>query len=51
MNAKFAWRSSFGHLAYESKSAFVPVIISMYFISIFAPFWPVPRNSPRPGLS
>src|SRR5882762_9308922 len=33
MKAKFACRSSFDHLAYQSQSAFVPFIIRMYFMS------------------
>src|SRR5260370_19411059 len=37
MKAACAWRSCFDHLAYQSKSAFVPDIIRMYFMS-FAPF-------------
>ncbi len=33
MKATFALKSSFGHLANESKLALVPVIIKMYFMS------------------
>src|ERR1700730_8193437 len=37
MNAMFACRSCFGHLAYQSNPAFVADIIRMYFMS-FRPF-------------
>src|SRR6185436_2682706 len=32
MKAMFAWRSSFGHLEYHSKTSFVALIIRMYFM-------------------
>ncbi len=46
MYAMFAWRTSSGQCAYPSKSAFMPLIMRMYFMpacscSLLAPQWRV----------